>query len=796
MIRPPLRPGDIVRIRDERWRVRRYAAYESAALVSVDGIDRDNRGRDARFLFPAERIDRLPASPLPKRVGPRQWRRSVRRIVAEAVPAFESLRAAAAARLTIVPFQLEPALAITAGLGTRLLIADAVGLGKTVQAALIAAEVLHRQPDGRVLVVAPASLRDQWANELSARVGLIAANLDAAAVMHLGAPGAHHNPWSVCPLIVTSIDYVKRPEVLRALEGLIWDAVVFDEAHALSGASDRAAAAHGLARRARVVVMLSATPHSGDPAAFSRLCGIGRLANEPLLVFRRTRQAAGLPVSRCTRMILVRPNASEVAMHQALVQHARLVWSQPRGRDGARLAMTVLLKRACSSPAALARSIERRLQLITAPETPADLQLALPLEGDACDVEPVGALAVPGLEDAAEEARQLQAILDLARAATRHDSKMRALVRLIRRARQPVIVFTEYRDTLDCIQTMIPVRSVQLHGGLTATERREALTSFTTGDASVLIATDAASEGLNLQQRCRLVITLELPWTPTRLEQRIGRVDRIGQTRRVHAVHLVGRGTPEEDTVVRLVMRSGRAREALEAEPVDEQTVALAIAGEPQVTVSPRPSSPQAPPARALLFPTLADAAAREARRLVSAHNLLEGAGTRIEVGRPLVARVRRRRNRPQQCYWAYTVGIVDADGLLCWSMLAAAATQGPCPPSDGRALHGAFHALGPHVADAMRGNAPAAPIRTAARWTERALERERDIARDLRRTRARLAALQPSLFDRRADRVHAAHTRILDDGLAQCASRMLALERMRTLTVGTLEPTFALLIG
>ena len=83
---------------------------------------------------------------------------------------------------------------------------------------------------------------------------------------------------------------------------------------------------------------------------------------------------------------------------------------------------------------------------------------------------------------------------------------------------------------------------VTLHGGLTSRERHENLRRFTNGASRLLLATDAASEGLNLQQRCRLVVNLELPWTPLRLEQRIGRVERIGQTRRVHAVHLLAVG--------------------------------------------------------------------------------------------------------------------------------------------------------------------------------------------------------------------------------------------------------------
>ena len=99
-----------------------------------------------------------------------------------------------------------------------------------------------------------------------------------------------------------------------------------------------------------------------------------------------------------------------------------------------------------------------------------------------------------------------------------------------------------------------------LHGGLTREERAEALDDFTSGRRSVLLATDAAGEGLNLHHSCRTVINLELPWNPMRLEQRIGRVDRIGQQRTVHAFHLIARGTSETRILDRLRARIARAQ--------------------------------------------------------------------------------------------------------------------------------------------------------------------------------------------------------------------------------------------
>ena len=136
---------------------------------------------------------------------------------------------------------------------------------------------------------------------------------------------------------------------------------------------------------------------------------------------------------------------------------------------------------------------------------------------------------------------------------------------MLRRVGEPAIVFTEYRDTLLRIaSTIAPLTPIALlHGGLTREDRRAAEERFTSGTAQVLLATDAAGEGLNLQARCRLVVNCELPWSPMRLEQRAGRVDRIGQGRPVHVIHLLARDTAETEILARLVRRLARVRASL-----------------------------------------------------------------------------------------------------------------------------------------------------------------------------------------------------------------------------------------
>ena len=281
-------------------------------MLEVRGRDAHNGGTRTSFLLPYEPIERLPSSDAPRIVRLRAWRRVARSCLTVATPSYDALRSPARATLTVLPFQLEPVLAVVRGLATRVLIADEVGLGKTVQAGLIISELLDRRPDSHVLVVTPAGLRHQWQTELRERFTLDATVLDSVSIA-LHAAQWNGNPWSVPGVVLTSLDYIKRPEVVRALEGLVWDVVVFDEAHALAGRSDRATAAAMLGRRARTLILLTATPHSGDDQAFSRLTSLGDLSNRfPLLVFRRTRFDVGIATSRRTVSLPVRADATRI----------------------------------------------------------------------------------------------------------------------------------------------------------------------------------------------------------------------------------------------------------------------------------------------------------------------------------------------------------------------------------------------------------------------------------------------------------------------------------------------------
>jgi Helicase conserved C-terminal domain len=253
----------------------------------------------------------------------------------------------------------------------------------------------------------------------------------------------------------------------------------------------------------------------------------------------------------------------------------------------------VLHKRSLSSARSVAQTIERRLAALGAPEGQAR-QLFLPLDDengelDAADAAP--ALLMPLLADEHREQRLLTAIKEAADAASASESKIHRLMALLHRLRRRghrAIVFTEYRDTLLHVRAQLPFEAAAvLHGGLARKERRAALDQFLSGRASILLATDAAGEGLNLQAHCRVVINLELPWSPTRLEQRIGRVDRIGQRQTVHVWHLLAGETGEIRLLDRLRARLAEARSQFD---VADPLVSAAGAGVFQAANGHRPT--------------------------------------------------------------------------------------------------------------------------------------------------------------------------------------------------------------
>lgn len=807
--RKAVRVGDRVRVRRQRWRVSELRQYDTCTVLTLVGVGPSNRATERQVIAPFDLVEPLARSKRLGLVGPRRWRRAARALIAGDGPA-AVLQAARSARIDLLPHQLEPVIAIVRGLASRVLIADEVGLGKTIQAGLIVAELSARGVAERVLIVTPAGLREQWAAELAGRFDIDAAVVDMRAVRQRAARFAVGvNPWRTVPIAIASVDYVKRPEVLPAVRSCPWDVVIVDEAHNVGPGSDRRDAVAALCGLAPYVILLTATPHSGDRQAFVSLCGLGARGGDPILAFRRSRREVVAGAGRRIHRLLVRPTAEEARMHRLLERFTRVVRAE-RGDDCREVWLTLatLHKRGLSSARSLERTIARRLAAL--PAEAGHHQLGLPLDDgggelDGSDEAPAWTSNLLG--DAATERGLLVALADAARGAARRETKLAALDRLLARLHaigEPAIVFTEYRDTLLHVRDSLPCDCAVLHGGLGRNARRAELDDFLRGRRPILLATDAGGEGLNLHQACRVVVNLELPWNPMRLEQRIGRVDRIGQLRTVHAFHLIARHTEEMRLLDRLRARIARAREDIDvSDPLgssdaagDEEAVARHVLGggasEP-TRIAGMDHLPDGRPASEGVTGStleLRREAAIEHARLVGARALV-GAdrGPHESEAATLVTLSRRSATRSALASRILVLTqrvIDDSCGRRVASHLTPVMVDLPRRLLRKEATIG----IGQILRDLGRLE-PEAGDPALSRWTTDTVRAHGDFwATRLRReaAMARTAAaapdqsFQPGLFDRRANRDHLAVTELRAEVAGSLAQRLAAVERGATI--------------
>lgn len=553
-------PGDLIWIRRQPWRVE--ATHTGAGLTRVRVTATADASGPRSFLLPAERWwgDNVHRT---RRVSARYalgWLAArAARIHPAGAPA-----AILHAHTSLLAYQLEPALAVLAGT-RRVLIADAVGMGKTVQAALIIAELLSRRPDARALVLVPAPLIAQWADELETRFHLGTQMAESGTFSRLRAERPYlANPWSHPGVWLASPDYLKQPHVRDAMPDVPWDVVVIDEAHQLAGDSQRADAGHALARNAAHVVLLTATPHDGDDTRFRKLLSLGATGarTDTLRTFRRMRES----VSRRVRALHLEPGATVTRVLAAIDAFARTARPSTRAdhRRALHLLCALFRKRTLSSLAALVASLDRRLAWVCHAD-PIETweQLAL-FPADVVSGDEWATLTTDAGLPVARERAWLLRLRHLAAAVPAGDTKLTRLRTLLRRAGEPAVVFTEYRDSLLAVAGVLVMDRplAVLHGGLPPAAQRRALRDFLEGRADTLLATDVASQGLNLQHRARWVICLDLPWTPMRLEQRMGRVDRLGQTRAVHVTLLGTRHAADAALRARVAQRQDASASA------------------------------------------------------------------------------------------------------------------------------------------------------------------------------------------------------------------------------------------
>ena len=523
--------------------------------------------------------------------------------------------------IVIEDYQLEPLVRALRSPRTTLLIADDVGLGKTIEAGLVVQELVLRHRARTALVVCPASLQLQWRDEMREKFGLEFRIVDRQLLGELRrSRGVTANPFAHFPRLIVSIDWLKAELGMRLLREVLpphpeiprrYDVLIVDEVHncAPAGAGGRYArdtlrtqAIRTLAPHCEHRLFLSATPHNGydnsfaallellDPYRFARGIRPQREQTREVTV-RRLKQdlvdedgTPRFPRRRIVMLEVEHPD-SEREVHATLAAYAAARATRLDGGPSARAAadfVTMLLKkRLFSSPAAFLATLEVHRETLTRerrpqpPPAPTVLQrlfddAANALDGEASE-DGVGAAARDAIDAATqaeptgptpEELALLDAMLGWARtAADREDARTATLLDWVQEQVKPdsqvtderVIVFSEYRATQRYLQERLAARGVggdrvELLDGTTSLEDRERIKSRwqeppAAFPVRVLLATDAASEGISLQRHCHRLAHAEIPWNPNRLEQRNGRIDRHGQpAAEVLVHHLVSAG--------------------------------------------------------------------------------------------------------------------------------------------------------------------------------------------------------------------------------------------------------------
>ncbi|WP_311931507.1 helicase-related protein [Microbispora sp. H11081] len=545
-------PGARIEVRDAEWIVRTCAQLSTAGdqpryKITAVGASEFVRDEDAVFFTDLDTVSLLKPEEtvLEQDMTPRfaQSRLFIEAVLRRTpLPQTEKgLALADRFLLDPLPYQRRPAELALKGLRPRILIADVVGLGKTLEIGLILAELIRRGRGERILVVTPQQVLEQFQHELWTRFAIPLIRLDSVGIERIQREiPAGRNPFTYYKRIIVSIDTLKNEgKYGQHLEKMDWDAVVIDESHNLIGeASLRNKLARLLARRTDALLLASATPHNGNSESFAELIRMldpAAIADDRSysakdiehLYIRRTKispevrdqMGAKWPERGPSVPVRCAATPAEEKVFEELTQ----VWLAGDQRAGGpvvdgknRLFPYTLLKAFLSSHKALAKTVGNRLKN-------------------------------------AKEPREIDALKTLADLTTRindaDSAKLDALVRLLRDeigvrhgGETRAVVFSESVETVRWLAEVLPKRlgltgkgqvEMMLGNGMSDQQQQEIIERFGLSDAPVrlLVTTDVTSEGVNLHRQCHHLVHYDVPWSLIRIEQRNGRIDRYGQTR-------------------------------------------------------------------------------------------------------------------------------------------------------------------------------------------------------------------------------------------------------------------------
>lgn len=584
----PYAPGARVVIRDEEWLVRRVdPSSDGGHLLSCDGISELVRGRAAQFLTVLEdEITVLDPAKTELVADPSSHFNStflyLEAQLRRSTPNDNQIHLGHRGVMNLVPYQLDPALQALKQPRQRILIADAVGLGKTLEAGILATELIQRGRGQRILVITLKSMLTQFQKEFWSRFSIPLVRLDSVGLQRVrNSIPSNHNPFNFYDRTIISIDTLKNNlEYRNYLENAWWDIIIIDECHNVAargnedGLSRRARLARMLSGRSDTMMLLSATPHDGSARSFASLMSLldptaisdpddytPQDFSDKGLVVRRFKKDIRDQVSadfqeRITEQLKQSASPQEEAAYRALLAIPFTQKGQHQSGKQQELQRVGMQKAMFSSPFAALDSTERRISLLQ----------------DKSDISTDEQAEVVALQDFATTLREIDAS---------SFSKFQRLIQHLKNAEfnwQPadpsdrLVVFSERIETLRWLQEALPnaagLKANQLeilHGGMTDTEQQTLVDRFGRKDdpMRVLLCSDVASEGLNLHYFCHRLVHFDLPWSLMVFQQRNGRVDRYGQTQQPHIIYLF------TDTTVERIKGDMRILEILQTK--DEQ---------------------------------------------------------------------------------------------------------------------------------------------------------------------------------------------------------------------------------
>lgn len=595
--RPTYAPGSRLVIRDEEWLVKSALPHtDTASALRVLGLSELVRGHEAVFLSDLEKIEELhPEKTTLAGDDSPQYRRTrlfLESLLRRTPPTDDLIYLGHQGALNPAPYQLEPAHLALKALRPRILIADGVGLGKTVEVGILLSDLIKRGRGERILVVAIRSMLAQFQQEIWARFAIPLVRLDSVGIQRVRAKiPASKNPFTHYDRAIISIDTLKNDAQYRHyLEECHWDVIVIDECHNVANAgSQRNRLAALLARTCDSLILTSATPHNGRAESFANLIHMleptaiadaGNYSAEEIqgLFTRRFKkdieeQVAAHFQERRVHLEQIPAGPAEEAVFAALESLRPTALHRPSVQDA--LFRIGLLKAFLSSPDACRESLDGRLRRVRrqlaearGEAIPDDPETGSPDEasGDlpAAHIEAPEQNAIfeemaRGYQRITSLQQELNSLTDLLARVQAVDaaafSKYQRLLALLREwdatgspSSRRVILFSERIATLRFLQAQLqqdlsprPDAVALFHAGLPDVEQQAVVDSFGKEDSPIriLLASDVASEGVNLHYYCHLMIHFDIPWSLITLEQRNGRIDRYGQQNEPHIHYLL-----------------------------------------------------------------------------------------------------------------------------------------------------------------------------------------------------------------------------------------------------------------